>query len=153
MRSSMSACCTSSGALTLAASAGARRVAIERHAGIEVGQRGRQLVHDAAAPAEADRAQLAVGVGARSQPAAAATKSSRVLRLVQLGEGVARLVFVARIAAQRRQRVGREGHEAVEREAARDVLDVRIEAAVLVDHQHRRQPGVRRRLAAAPGSP
>ena len=33
------------------------------------------------------------------------------------------------------QPVGREGQEAGDAEAARDVLDVRIEAAVLVDHE------------------
>ena len=57
---------------------------------------------------------------------------------VELGEELRRLFLVARIAAQRRQRVRRERDEVLDRKPARDILDVRIEAAVLVDHQHAR---------------
>jgi hypothetical protein len=81
------------------------------------------------------------------------------LALLQLGEQLARLVLVAGVAAEREQRVGREGDEAVQRQPARDVLDVRVQAAVLVHHQHQRQRagGLRRphqvaaRLAVALG--
>ncbi len=66
-------------------------------------------------------------------------KSSRVFGLIELREQLARLVFAfARVAAERRQRVGRHRQEVVERQAPRDVFDVRIEAAVLVDHEHGR---------------
>ena len=68
------------------------------------------------------------------------------LRLVELGLHRAPVVVVARIAAERRQAVGREREEALHRRAPRHVLDVRIQAAVLVDHQHRRQRPVARRL-------
>ena len=61
------------------------------------------------------------------------------LGLVQLAEQFARLVFVTGISAEREQRIRRERHEVVEREPTGDVFDVRIEAAVLVDDQHRRQ--------------
>ena len=59
---------------------------------------------------------------------------------------VARLVLVGGRAAGGRQEIGRERDEAVERQAARDVLDMRIEAAVLVDHDHRPETRAGRRL-------
>jgi hypothetical protein len=65
------------------------------------------------------------------------------LGLVELLEQFARLVLVTRVAAEREQRVGREGDEAVQRQPARDVLDVRVQAAVLVHHQHQRQRAAR----------
>jgi hypothetical protein len=55
---------------------------------------------------------------------------------VLLGENRARLVLVAGVAADGRQRIRREGDVAHHREAARDVLDVRVEPAVLVYHHH-----------------
>ncbi len=55
------------------------------------------------------------------------------LGLIQLGKEFARLVFVTRVAAERRQGVGREGHEVVERHTPCDVFDVGIETAVFVD--------------------
>jgi hypothetical protein len=61
------------------------------------------------------------------------------LGLVELREHLARLVLVAGIAAEREERIGCEGHEALEGDATRDVLDVGIEPAVLVDHEHCRQ--------------
>jgi hypothetical protein len=45
----------------------------------------------------------------------------------------ARLVLVRRRAAEGRKRVGRQRGETFERNAPRHVLDVRVEAAVLVD--------------------
>src|SRR5258708_33791613 len=53
---------------------------------------------------------------------------------VELAEQCDGLLLVARIAAGGSERVRREGDEAVHREAPCDVLDVRTEAAVLVDH-------------------
>ena len=51
-------------------------------------------------------------------------------------------VFVAGVTADRQQGVGREGKVARQRHAPGHVLDVRIQAAVFVDHQHKRQrPG------------
>ena len=52
----------------------------------------------------------------------------------ELGEELAALVVIAWIAADRRQRIGREGHEVLQCEAPSHVFRVRIEAAVLVDH-------------------
>ena len=78
---------------------------------------------------------LPVQSGRLLSHAAAGDEILADLLLVELGEQLARLVLVARIAAERRQRVGREGHEALERDATSDVLDVRIQPAVLVHHQ------------------
>ena len=52
---------------------------------------------------------------------------------IEPGEELHRLLLVAGIAADRRQRIGGERGIAVDGEAAGDVLDVRIEPAVLVD--------------------
>jgi hypothetical protein len=57
-------------------------------------------VHDAAAVAEADGAQLAVGVGRCLQPADGGQEVCAGLGLVELAERVARLVLVAGIAAR-----------------------------------------------------
>jgi len=46
-----------------------------------------------------------------------------------------------RVAAQRRERIGRKRHETLQRQAPRDVLDVRVQASVFVNHQHGRQLG------------
>ena len=61
------------------------------------------------------------------------------LRLVELAEQRARVVFVARITAQREQRVRRKRDEVFQRQTTRDVFDMRIQAAVLVNDQHHRQ--------------
>src|SRR4030095_9461074 len=53
-------------------------------------------------------------------------------RLIELGEELARLVFVAGIAAQRIEPVRRERDEIVDGKTPRDILDVRIEPAILV---------------------
>ena len=106
----------------------------------------------AAAVAEAHRADLAGAVRTRAQVVRRGDEVFARLGLIELREPVARLVFVARVAAERRQRIGRERHEVVERQAARDVFDVRVEAAVLVHHEDAGQlaGGVGR---AAPDTP
>jgi hypothetical protein len=45
---------------------------------------------------------------------------------------------VSRFAARIGQEVGRDREEAGERDAARDILDVRRQPAILVEHQHGR---------------
>ena len=74
---------------------------------------------------------------------------------VERADHVARLVLVGRRAAERREHVDRVGEEAFERDAARDVLDVRIEPAVLVDDDDRRALSLRfePRQIAADGVP
>ncbi len=60
------------------------------------------------------------------------------LRAVELALHLASLVVCAWVAAQRRQPVRRERQKAFGGHAARHVFDVGIQAAVFVDHQHRR---------------
>ncbi len=72
---------------------------------------------------------------------------------LEIGEHVARLVFVGRRAAERRQHVDRKRQKAFKRDTARDVLDVRIEPAVFMDDDHRRTLGFApepRQIAADP---
>src|ERR1019366_4694794 len=70
------------------------------------------------------------------------------LRLVELGEEIARLILVARVAAERMQRVGREGDEIGRGQPPRDIFDVWVEATVLVDDENDGQVAPRRRGAA-----
>jgi len=56
--------------------------------------------------------------------------------LIELADQLARLILVRGGAALGREEVRGERDEALERQTAGDVLDVRIEAAVLVDHDH-----------------
>jgi hypothetical protein len=65
------------------------------------------------------------------------------LGLIELREYLARLVFVAGIAAEREKGVGSEGEEAVEGEMPSDVFDVRIQAAILMNHEDARKPVLR----------
>jgi hypothetical protein len=51
----------------------------------------------------------------------------------------AALVVVPRVASQRAQRVGGQGQEPLDRQPPRDVLDVRVQAAILVDDEDRRE--------------
>ena len=94
-------------------------------------------VDHAAAPAEADRAGLAVTARRLPEDAQGRFDVMRGLIRVQLGDHVAGLVLVGRRAAIRRQQIDRVGCEAFESEPAHNVLDVRIEAAVLVNDDHR----------------
>ena len=75
----------------------------------------------------------------RLQEARAVEHVGAQLALVETGLQRPAVVVVAGVAADRGEAVGREGHEALDRGAARHVLDVGIEAAILVDHQHRRE--------------
>src|SRR5437588_323788 len=74
----------------------------------------------------------ALNAGMRFQESGRGEEVLAGLLLIELGKLLARLVLVAGIAADRRERVGREGEVALEADAPGDVLDVRIEAAVLV---------------------
>ena len=62
----------------------------------------------------------------------------RGLVRLQGRDHVAAFVLVAGRAAERRQHIDRERQKAFERDAARDVLDVRIEPAVFVNDDDRR---------------
>ncbi len=57
------------------------------------------------------------------------------LGLIELGKQLASLVFVAGVAAEGEQRVRGERDEVIQRHTTRDILDVRIQAAILVHHQ------------------
>ncbi len=68
------------------------------------------------------------------------------LRLVQLRLQGAPVVVVAGVAAERREPVRCEGEEAFQRRTPRHILDIRVEPAVLVDHEHRRPRALSRRV-------
>ena len=94
---------------------------------------------------------LPVDSGWCSRNGTAAAMRCAVSSGIERGDHVAALVLVGRRAAERRQHVDREAEKAFEREPPRDVLDVRIEPAVLVDDDHRRTFSLRlepRQIAA-----
>jgi hypothetical protein len=67
------------------------------------------------------------------------------LGLVEFLKQLARLVFVSWVAPEGEQGIRREGDEVVEGEPPGDVFNVRVEAAVFMDHQNRRQFALRLR--------
>src|SRR5690606_31486735 len=107
--------------------------AIERNAGPEIGHAHRELIDHAAAEAEADGADTAVALVRRLQPFDRGDEVLDEACAVELPEQLARAILIAGIAAERRQRIGRERDEPTERDAAGNVLDVRIQPAVLVN--------------------
>ena len=121
--------------------------AVERHAGVHVAaQLDREAVGHAAAPAEPGRAEAAVGQRVPLEVARAVDHVLVELVGVEAALQGAAVVVVARIAPHRGQAVRGEGEEPGHRRAPRDVLDVRVQAAVLVDDQHRRKRPVAGRL-------
>ena len=78
---------------------------------------------------------LPVASGRAFSHSAAATKSSCILARSTCLNSCRALLVVAGIAADRGEAVGREGDEIGDRQAPRDVLDIRVEAAVLVHDQ------------------
>jgi hypothetical protein len=89
-----------------------------------------------------DRAELAGAVRARLEPGRRGEEILLHLARVDLLEQRQPLLVVPGIAADRCQPVRGEGDEIGEGEPVRHVLDVRIEAAVLVDDEDGREPVV-----------
>ena len=87
---------------------------------------------DAAAPAEADRADIVGGVGARDDRRDGAARPGDDVVRLERADHVARLVLVGRRAADGAEVIDRDRGKARDRKPARDVLDVRVQAAVLV---------------------
>ncbi len=125
---------------------GRRRRAVEGHGDREiVAKPDRERIGNPAAEAEPDDADLARAVGTGLQPARRRDEVLGHLGAVDLLKRLPTLLVIARIAADAGQSVRREGNEVFGSEAARDILDVRIQAAILVDHQDSRQLSVRLR--------
>src|SRR5438034_2172929 len=113
--------------------------AVEGYCRREIRQPRREHIDDAAAVAEPDRADLSGAVRSILQKARRGHEILPYPGLTELREDLPRFVLVARVAAERRQRVGRERHEVVERETPGNVLDVRIQPTVLVHDENARQ--------------
>ena len=124
---------------------GARLPAVERRARAQIREPDRKLVDDAAAEAEADGADFPGAFRIRFQPARRGHEVLEHLGAVHLTELDGALLVVAREAADRRQAIRCVRDEVRDREPPGDIFDVRIQPAVLVDHQHAGQ------LAARPG--
>ena len=127
------------------------RGAVEGHAGLQVGpELHREAVGHAAAPAEAGGAELPVRGPVGLEVARAVDHVLVEARRLEAPLQRAAVVVVAGVAADRRQSVRRQGEEAGDAGAPCDVLDVRVQAAVLVDDDHGRERPVARRLHQVP---
>jgi hypothetical protein len=113
-----------------------RLAAVEGHGRREFGELRREEIRDAAAVAEADDADLAVALGQGAQRREGGDEILARLFLIELLEEFAGLVLVAGIAAERREAVGREGDEIGQRETARNVGDMRVEAAIFMHDEN-----------------
>src|SRR5213075_2956073 len=74
---------------------------VERHARGKVGQPRREHIDHPATPAESDGADLPGAIGKALQEVRRSDEIRARLRLVELGEELARLVLVAGVTAQR----------------------------------------------------
>ena len=93
-----------------------------------------ELVGHAAAPAETDGADLAGGVAATAQMIGRRDEIADRGRRIEFRDELRRRGLGGRRAAGGRKQIGRQRHEALDRQTPGDVLDVTVEPAVLVDH-------------------
>src|SRR5262249_18335916 len=82
-------------------------------------------------------------------------KIFRYLAAIELAEKLRSLLFISRVATQGGEAVRGECDEVRDRQPARDILDVRVDAAVLVYHQNHGQfsGGIRRTNQVAADGP
>src|SRR5262249_10457399 len=82
-------------------------------------------------------------------------KIFRYLATIELAEKLRSFLFISRISTQGGEAVRGECDEVRDRQTARDILDIRIEAAVLMDDQNRWQlsGGIRRTHQVAGNTP
>ena len=112
--------------------------AIERHAGIQAASHlHREEIDHAAAKAEAGGAQLPVRQLVGLEIPGAVEKVRAQLAAVEAPLHLLAVVVVAGIAADGRETVRRQREKPRHRGTPRDVLDVRIQAPVLVDDENR----------------
>src|SRR5439155_1779339 len=100
-----------------------------------------QGVRNPAAEAETSRADLPRAVRTHLEPERGRHEVFSHLVAIDLAEELAAGIVVTWIPSDRREPVGRKRDEVGEREPARDVLDMRVQAAILVDDHHARALG------------
>ena len=108
------------------------------HAGVELRTRGGKAVDHEAAEAEADGADLAGRLGVALQERHRGDQRRDRVVLVHLRMQLARRVLAGWCPAHERKHVDRIRQVTFGREPAGDILEVRIEAAVLMDDQNDR---------------
>ncbi len=106
-------------ALIFATSASGRDAPVIGDTCSEIRRIDGELVDEAAAPAEANRTDLAVRGGMLPQIIDGADGIGDSLRLIELADHVAGLILVGGRATRRRQEIGAERQESFEGEAAR----------------------------------
>jgi hypothetical protein len=110
---------------------------VVRHAGIQRGAGGGDPVHHASPPAEPHTAHFARRFRMLRHEGHGTGQTCDAFRSVQGAEQLPHLRLVGRRSAVRRQDVGGERQEALDAKRPRDILDVRVETAILVDDDDR----------------
>jgi hypothetical protein len=100
----------------------------------------------AATPAEADRSHPAVAALSVVEQAQHRHRGGGRPAEVELADRLARRVLVRGGAARRGQEIGRDGVVARDRQPPRNVADMVVQPAILVDHHDRRAGAARARL-------
>src|ERR1700679_1423690 len=128
-----------------------RRGPVERHGGAQIGsQPDGQVIGYTAPVTEADGAHFSSAVGTRFQPRRGSYEIFEHLFAIDLAEQLAAFVVVTGIAAKRSKTIGRKRHKVVQGKPPRDVLDIWIEASILVDDDYAAQ--FRRRCLSCVGT-
>ena len=127
---------------------GCRRLcAVEGNTGKKaITQPDRQRVHDTASKAEADGAESAVACRMPFDPVCGRHEVFGSLGAIEFSESLDRFFFIARIAADRSQRIRRKCDVVCDSETPCDVPDVGVQATIFMDDQDRGQfaLGIRR---------
>src|SRR5207253_9216156 len=110
--------------------------ALGGHAGAGILDPQRHDVDNRPADATAHGADLARAFGTCLEVTGGGKHVFDTLGGVELAKKLPGLFVVAGIAADRRESVRREGDEIFYRQASRDILDIRTEAAILVNDDH-----------------
>src|SRR6185312_7365315 len=96
-------------------------------------------VGDPAAEAKSDNADFSIAVGMLKEIMECIDEVLEHVVSVPFALHFPALVVIARIADQRGKRIRRDGEESREGQSPSDVLNVWIQAAVLMDHDHSAQ--------------
>src|SRR6266481_8886602 len=109
-----------------------RLLPIKRHRRIQIWQTRCQKIGDAATVAKTHYTDFAIALGKFFQHIKRSNKVFLRLGLIKFGKELARCVLVPRITAQWKQCIRCKGNKIIQRQTARNILDMRIKPAILM---------------------
>jgi hypothetical protein len=124
------------GRLDLGGILGIGLATVERNRSPQVREPHGKIVDGGSAKTKAQGADLAGAFGPSFQPGGRRHKVLKHFLLVDHFEKVRCFLFIARVSANRCETIGRKGQEIRCSQTARDVFDIRVQAAVFVYHQY-----------------